>query len=272
MSGNYHFFPKKLKFLPIESVGESFQFTTGLSLPEKTSQYVHDRSSPKNEESSSDDGDSSDESSSDEETTYPEKILNKNKAWIESYGKLSELLLKSRTVALKTCSVCSNEARAICKTCTLKPAFCDEHALSHHLDLSHALIRSDCNNYVDGTEESVKEGSKILFLTVNGWWYARRSDDESHVKAGVWFPRTPSRPSTFIHVDLMRIASVMIIEGMISTEMIEKCMERWFDVAPPKQWKNNFREALKVFSAFESYVKKRGNGLPFEEKRLKMWI
>ena len=64
-----------------------------------------------------------------------------------------------------------------------------------------------------------------------------------------------SRPTTFVHVDMMKLASVFVTEGMLSFECITNCFVAFWTLPPPPQWRNNFSEALRMFMCFQHYMK-----------------
>jgi hypothetical protein len=171
---------------------------------------------------------------------------------MSSYSSLSGMMLKSSTVCGRKCSTenCAVPASFICKACVLKPGFCEDHALAHHNLLKHAMLKKG-GEFLNGEKKSLK---KILLITLNGWWYDSREKD-SIFGEEVWFPLTPSRPTTFVHVDLMKLASAFMADGMISAENVMNCLEKYFERPPPKQWRNSFAEALRVFMCFQTYLK-----------------
>lgn len=84
-----------------------------------------------------------------------------------------------------------------------------------------------------------------------GWFYDNHRAKDQILAEGIWFPLSPSRPSVFVHLDLMNDAAVLMSECSLGAGMIVKFIEKSFSTPPPERWRRNFFEALKHYIAWK---------------------
>ena len=183
---------------------------------------------------------------------YKGNVESRNYNWEDFRPIFFKKYLKTNTICGRHCQAvgCDERAEAFCSQCTNFPKFCGNHAKIHNLTNFHVLVDGK-GRYVNSYQDNeVSESVKIpLYINLFGWFrfYGDNLDIPNEEE---WFPLTPSRSSSFVHISMMRWASSMLQSGMLSATAILKIAKATFLISPPPKWETNFGEALRYFSVW----------------------